>query len=142
MEKTIVSFIELEPINKYTLCLDTFQLRSDRSLVWLQKICFLILKKIKAYTINQETSFKRHCIKPGKFMETLFRQKESIRATFNLRPKDLFIGSEDYQELMGGEEINNIINFHSEYNIGREIMGLRVTIVPWMRGIIVVPPHI
>ncbi len=122
---------------------DSFAFREDKKYWWVQKTCFWILKKIGAYNQEQTFSYKKFTIDPQSFMERLFRQKSYITEEFNVKPSKLFIGDEDFSEMMSSKEIRQSLSFNATYNfnIGNEtkVMGLKVSIIPWMRGIIVMP---
>ena len=49
------------------------------------------------------------------------------------------VGGEDFQQLMGSPEIHNVLNFSAPIGWGREIYGLKVEVIPWMRGMVVLP---
>lgn len=57
--------------------------------------------------------------------------------------KTLLIGSENYAELMRGEIVNQRFDFRCELwredANGRKILGLNVQVIPWMRGMVVMP---
>ena len=76
-------------------------------------------------------------------MERLFRQNSYLQKEFNMKPSKLFIGTEDYTEIMGGDEMRQMLQFNTTYNFGdrygTHIIGLEVKVIPWMRGIIVMP---
>jgi hypothetical protein len=81
----------------------------------------------------------RHIIDSDVFMERIFKQQEHLLGYFNHKPKRLLIGSEDFSELMNSDEVRNVMMFNASYNYGREICGLQVEVIPWMRGILVMP---
>jgi hypothetical protein len=123
---------------------DAFELRRDKKYVWVQRACFWVLKKIGAYYIKHTISYSRIPIEPDKFMEKLFKQRVELEDIYYTRPSQLFIGAQDYEELMGSPEIRQMLQFNAQYWVKEEgyrpeIMGLSVTIIPWMKGILVMP---
>jgi len=123
---------------------DAFELRHDKKFVWLQRVCFWVLKKIGAYYLKHTVSYSRILIEPDKFMDKLFKQRCEMEGFYYSRPSRLFIGAQDYEELMGSSEIRQIMQFDAQYWVKEEgyrpeIMGLSVTIVPWMKGVLVMP---
>ena len=142
MEQT-VTFIALEDKVTYADLEDAYAFRKDRPAHWLQKICFYILKKLKAYHFKKTISVERHEINAKDFMERLFIQRRELQSYFNIRPTVLLIGAEDYKEMMGNKLVQQSLTFKTEYvyssrnrgNITKQIaLGLTVHVIPWMRG--------
>lgn len=134
LERTVSSFIDTEK----------FTFRPDKKWPWLQKICFAILRKLGANSIGEVVKIERRVIDSDKFISAIYKQKAEIKELFNMCPKHLFIGAEDYSVLMR-EEISTMpfdfratYAYNDEYN-RQQIMGLNVKVIPWMRGILVVP---
>lgn len=134
LERTVSSFIDTEK----------FTFRSDKKWPWLQKVCFAILRKLGANSIGEVVKIERRVIDSDSFMQKIFEQKNGIQTLFNISPKQLLIGAEDYAQLMR-EEISTMpfdfrarYAYNDEYN-RQQIMGLNVKVIPWMRGILVVP---
>ena len=74
------------------------------------------------------------------FAERLFRQKRAITEQFRREATTLWMGAEDYEELMNSPLIREQFYVHSSFNYGKhEIYGLTVNVIPWMRGILVMP---
>ncbi len=74
------------------------------------------------------------------FMDRLWKQKRSLVEDFRREPTTLWIGGEDYRELMNSPEVRQSFTVHAQFNYGRnEIYGLTVKVIPWMRGMLVMP---
>ena len=74
------------------------------------------------------------------FMERLWKQKRSLVENFRREPMTLWIGGEDYSELMSSPQVRQEFMVHAEFRYGRgEIYGLKVRVIPWMRGMLVMP---
>lgn len=77
------------------------------------------------------------------FMTRLWRQRRELVESFRREPTTLLIGGEDYQELMDSPQFKTAISFQARFNYERhEIYGLTVKVIPWMRGILVMPTRI
>jgi hypothetical protein len=139
MDKQIIEFIETEPLSVKYESEHTFQFRSDKGWKFIQRLCFWILDRIGAYKWVEEITYKRHTIDTGSFMEKLFRQMDELRGHFNRKPKRLLIGAIDFYQLMGGDPTEFPFEFRSEYSLNNQIYRLTVEIIPWMRGILVMP---
>ncbi len=142
MERTF-EYIETQAIKKLTEFKDGFEFRSDKKYHSIQKVCFWILIKIGAYRRESVVTYKRYTISPDSFMERLFRQNNYLQREFNVKPSELFIGAEDYAIMMGSDEMKQMLSFNATYShrdgYGSHVMGLRIHVIPWMRGIIVMP---
>lgn len=74
------------------------------------------------------------------FMDRLWKQKRALVESFRREPSTLWIGSEEYEELMGSPAVREAFMFHSDFSYGRrEVYSLTVRVIPWMRGMIVMP---
>ena len=120
-----------------------YQFNEKRGYVWLQKLLFWCLDKIGCEI--EEMAYKTRVIDADKFIKRLLAAESEVAAQIGYRqsPATLIIGSEDYAELMREEGFRHMVDFNAEYNYsnGRAttVCGMRVTIVPWMRGMVVLP---
>lgn len=119
-----------------------FQVRKDRPFLWLQRLCFWFLSRLGAYRLDDRVEMRRVAFNADKFMERLFQQKETLAREFNYHPDRLLIGAGDFEELMHETEIYSPFTFNANYYQSRQVYGLKVTVVPWMRGVLVVPNEI
>jgi hypothetical protein len=142
MDRTF-EYVETQTIGTLTEFRDGFEFRSDKKYHWIQNVCFWILRKIGAYRRENVFTYKRYTINPDSFMERLFKQHNYLQREFNIKPSELFIGAEDHAIMMGSDEIKQMLSFNATYNYrdgyGSHVMGLKIHVIPWMRGIIVMP---
>lgn len=74
------------------------------------------------------------------FMARLWKQKRALFDQFRREPATLWIGGEDYRELMSSPHIRESFQFSSSFNYGKhEVYGLTVKVIPWLRGMVVMP---
>lgn len=137
MKKQTIEFVEMMERRVRFDNTKAFQLRNDRPARWLQKVCFYILRKLRAFYIGESVIVERHTLDAKTFMERLFRQRDGIERFFNIRPTKLLIGAEDYAELMREVATMKMFSFRAEYGYGKEILGMTVQVIPWMRGCLV-----
>ena len=142
--KQTVTFIE--PHTKFKVVTDNnaFAVREDRPHVWLQKVCCWVLRKLGAYRVDTQTKIEYRTIDADTFMGRVAKQHASVFELLNRRPKELLIGAQDYAELMHEANTHFPFSFSASYVVGErgvaQIMGLKVRVIPWMRGVLVVPP--
>lgn len=118
---------------------DTFALRQDRPLVWLQKLCFAVLRRLRAYEISRTEEIVRYPINGRSFMERLLTQRRELSRELGIAPRTLLIGGEDYEELMCAPEVRHAFQFNAPYCRDISVYGLTVKVIPWMRGMLVMP---
>lgn len=139
MKNQIIEFVNFKEHRYPCENTDVFQFRKDRSAIWLQKACFFVLRELGAFHLYETVTIERHQLDARTFVERLFKQQEGIERFFNMRPTRLLIGSEDYAELMGELAATQMFSFRAEYVYAREILGMTVQVIPWMRGCLVMP---
>lgn len=139
MKRQTIEFVAMREVRTPFENTELFQFRKDRPVHWLQKTCLFVLRKLRAFHAGQTFTIERHSLDARTFMERIFKQQEGIEQFFNMRPTELLIGSEDYAELMNDIAATQMFSFRAEYGHGREILGLTVRVVPWMRGCLVMP---
>lgn len=136
-----VSFIYTTPSTKQLRSEESFKLKPVGKLHKLQELAWRFLtwcealEKVPAVT-KRETTFERYDIDTKEFIIRLIEQKRSLFNQYNLEGKTLLIGAEDYLELMGSTEVKSLLTF--EVN-KRTVVGLTVKIIPWMKGMVVMP---
>lgn len=142
--KQTVTFIEPHPKFKTVTDNNAFAVREDRPHVWLQKVCCWVLRKLGAYRIDTQTKIEYRTIDADTFMDRIAEQRASVFELLNCQPKELLIGAQDYAELMHEADIPFPFSFSASYAVGErgvaQIMGLKVRVIPWMRGVLVLPP--
>jgi hypothetical protein len=75
--------------------------------------------------------------------EFILHQYHGVRNLHYDDSLELIIGSQTYSELVHSENINSIMSYNYSANIntdqGPMVLGMKVTILPWMVGAIVIP---
>lgn len=133
-----IEFVTETETNVQNILEDAYELRKDRPHLWLQKLCCFVMRKLEAFHISETMTFTKHVIDTDLFMDRIITQKHYL---FSLKkhPTLLLIGSEDFAKLMCSPEVRESMYFMTEYMDHNTIHGLKVQIVPWMRGILVMP---
>lgn len=133
MQKQVVQFVQHEARRVRFEEHEKFTLRSDRPAVWLQRLCFIVLRKLGAFSHGETITVERRIVDCDKFMDAILIQMRSIEEFFNRRAQRILIGAEDYAALMHEE----MASFY--YTGRREFLGMKVQVVPWMKGVLVMP---
>lgn len=117
-----------------------YEFRAKAKAPWLQKACFWILGKLGAYAVSNTVTVERHSIDGKEFLTRLQEQQDNLFDYFGHRPSQLLIGGGDFQKLMGeARYTSQVFELQSEYMARGSVYGLTVKIIPWMKGMVVMP---
>ncbi len=109
---------------------------------WWQRQAWKFLRWCGALEQARELKIKvtRHVVNPDGFMEALYTQQRQLYDLFGKEASRLLIGSDDYSRLMCDPGvIGHGFNFDAQYSTARKVCGLTVEVIPWMRGMLVMP---
>jgi len=136
-----VEFIDWHTSTQMLPIPDGYRFKPQGRMQWLQRFAWWFLGKRHALEQAYEPTVKidRHHIDGDTFMERLFKQEESLLREFNREPQRLLIGSEDYAAMMSEPESRQYFTFDARYYKRNSIHGIAVTVVPWMKGMVVMP---
>lgn len=101
----------------------------------------LLLHRFKALEQAQEehVEYTRHVIDTNDVVERLIRQRINLLRGYNKEPTEVLIGSEDFAEMMNSPRFHHEQCFDATYYRSQQLMGLKVRVIPWMRGMVVMP---
>ena len=139
MRRYEVDFVATTETRLPTIVKDQFEFRKDKKCHLLQKALFWVLVKLGCYVRGEEVSFKRHTIDPTNFMENLFAQDKELVDIYHMEGKTLLIGPKEYSEMTDNPEVRQIFEFPTEYHYNGRVMGMSIKVIPWMKGMLVVP---
>lgn len=115
----------------------SFVLRKDRGWVWLQKICFKILRWIGAYELIKTETVTYTNLRSDKLKDKIV---EGIRSQGGYREgMVLTIGAAQWMELTDNRELMyeafsyDVTAFRDSRYPGR-ILGVKVEVIPWIDG--------
>lgn len=115
-----------------------FQYRDDRGWMWVQRACFGVLRKLGCFYQRGRTEIRMMQIDADTFMERLWEQKRQIFELFGKEGTTLLIGRTDYEDLMYDLPPNQVFEFMGTYHKPGQVMGLRIKVLPWLKGVVVV----
>ncbi len=142
MEAYTVEFVEPRSFTALVPALDAFKFKPSGRAQWLQRLAwrFLNWRGAMQQALEPKATFTRHVIDADRFIDRILKQKRSLFATFGRNSKRLLIGSEDYAELMCSPEVKmHHFEFSAEVGYSGAIYGLKIEVIPWMRGAVVMP---
>lgn len=72
-------------------------------------------------------------------VENIFKKKSDLMRNFHKDGQRILIGGADFQELMATPFISTQFMFSAQCNSSYGILGMNIEVIPWMRGMIVMP---
>ena len=150
MREDIVSFVETIPTRCPWVHNDTFSFQPKRGWVLLQKACFWFLKRIGCFHFSEFTTIRRVDVDRAASMHEIMRQQVSLAQSLGRGGELLLIGAADWEEMLCQRALDyNPMRFDGEYIVPRIRDGggppsydrktMRVCVIPWMRGMVLVP---
>lgn len=125
---------------------NAFSYNEKKGWAWLQRLCFRFLRWRGCQHRQTVTTFTRRRIDPDRVVEALFEQKCAVKEMLGRGGEVVIIGTEDYAQMMRESVLGSPLCFSARYNHGagghRTAMGLRVVVVPWISGMVVLPREI
>ncbi len=137
-----IHFIDVRHSLEAVLMPDAFRFVPKGRFQWLQRVAWKLLHRMGALDQAYDSRMKveRRVIDADTFMERLYQQRGSLFREFDRQGKRLLIGAEDYAELMREAAMSQPFSFSAElFGPNRQVMGLTVDVVPWIRGVAVMP---
>lgn len=105
----------------------------------LQKLCFWIVHQIGCFSYDKTVSFTRHIVEPDRVVKYIHEQKVHLLDLYHYEGERILMGAKEYEKIVGDKEVMRIVTFNGQYGFGQSILGLKITIIPWMSGILVLP---
>lgn len=142
MQRQMVQFVAQERFMEMAAMLDAFKFVPKGRMQWLQRLAWRFLNRQGAMeqAYEPKVTVTRHLVDDSDFIRRLEKQQRNLLQEFNREGRRLLIGSEDYAELMGSLEVQrHHFMFPAEACRGDSILGLKVEVIPWMRGMLVMP---
>ena len=139
MRRDVIQFVNMQRITVPMVSDDEFQFRDDLKHHWLQKACFWILRKIGAYRKFGSEVVETINVQPESVLTQIFRQREELEDVHFTDASQIIIGGDDYMEMMSSPEIRQYMEFGADVYSPKGIIGLTIKVVPWMKGIVVIP---
>lgn len=128
-----------------------YEFKPKQGWVRLQRFLFWLLGKIGARHTFMVTSHKRVVVNRESFEKAIWSQISYIHDYMNVRPTTVLMGPEDFTRLANSDKpvlTLTTFNFNVDIEVrkvnpmgyGRKVFGLKCYVVPWMSGILVLPP--
>ena len=129
---------------KYITRPDLYEYSPNKRLKWLQRTCFWILNKLHCNHIDRVVAYKAQRVDTDRFMHQLLEAKADFIRRLEDNPSTVLMGAEQYDDLIKADDrLTQPLGFTSQYDYHDghtlKIMGLKVIVIPWMDGMVLVP---
>lgn len=109
-------------------------------MTWLTRLRGWLIEKLGGDDPWKKIKVARIPVDGDTVIKRLIKQRRDLTDKFRQEPMEIWMGAEDYEELMGSPTIRQYMNVQSSFNWGRhQVLGLTVHVIPWMDGAIVMP---
>ncbi len=133
-----ISHVPFTHQDSYTYC-------PEKGWKVLQKISLWLLRKLECFhsSLHEEVSYVQ-CDKDT-LIESIIKQEREVWEACGHAPERVYIGRDDFMEILSLRECpHDFFSIGVDYEIGVDrkvyrIRGMPVSVVPWMRGVLVVP---
>lgn len=99
-----------------------------------------MLRKIGANVVMDQVAYRVVRVDTDDVMKKLLIAHRAAIDVLARRPGTLFIGAQDFSDLMGLDASRSIVQFNARVKWGERgqysIRGMRVVVVPWMTGVL------
>jgi hypothetical protein len=138
-------------ITYYVPSKDKYSYTIQPKFKWLQKLAYWYLRKAKSlkYAMEEYTEITLHEFPVDKFTESILSQIDYLHRKFNKMPTEVWMGVETFRDICLYSSKNSDYQshmFHVDLYFGidgrRFLHGMRVRILPYMTGILVIPPDV
>ena len=128
-----------------------FAFQQSKKHHWLQKLAIWVLTKLQCYANVKENYLETYTIDKEKIVQLIMSQVRGVHMFYGMPPLQILIGSKTYHEFMGEQDSMSMLRNidcsgyykfseqNSNGDVRTQILGIDVTIVPTMDGVIVLP---
>lgn len=124
---------------------DVYCIRPDKGYVWLQRLCCYVMHKLGAFARAGSVDYQQIHFDGAEFIARLLKQKSNLLTQYNMKPTRLLIGARDFSEMMCLPDIRHMVSFDTNmvqsYYERNMVCSMRVTVIPWMTGVLVLPDN-
>lgn len=138
--------VALHAVNRPTYGAPAYRFREGGKLPWLQRLCFWVLDRIAPAEPVVTSTIHFEAAKIARVLEMVEDQFQTVVIATGRPPTRLLIGARNWRDMTKDPELPFHVEGDGPYRytsyssgIRDKVMRLHVEIVPWMRGIVVLP---
>ena len=148
-----VQFVQIRREIQSSFLSNIYQFRQDRPCRWLQKAAFWILGKLSCFAIQHQTVSAYDVVDTHKLVDSLWKQQQATFEFYHhIKASCLLVGPQEFNELMS-LDVTHPLSINTQYmwaDVVHDRWGMpspphvtrnqmRVTVIPWMKGFLVLP---
>lgn len=137
MRTQTVEFVQYRERVQMVLMPDAFE-PQDFRWKWVKRVVAWLFRKLGKNAREPSVTYERIVIHPDDLIERLYAQMNAL-LDLDREPRRVLIGAETLAELMSCPRLQDIRGIACEYSCNRTICSLTVTVIPWMKGLLVMP---
>jgi hypothetical protein len=114
--------------------------------VWLQSLCVRVLKNLGCIAVLNRIDTVKHTIDCQKILDRVWEQKQGVHSFFRTgSPCAVLMGPDEFREccLDSHQPVGVFdfpVRFRGEYGGRPTVFGLKIIVVPWISGVVILPP--
>lgn len=141
MHRQFVHFTEMKPFSEIHERPEAYAVRTDKPMVWLQKLCVKVLNKLGAHAQETLTTYNSiRVFDTTDIVNRIYDRVKYAHYNYNTRITTIVMGADDFAELMNAPEARYFFDFTARGKYGDGRFGeFDIRVVPWMSGIVVLP---
>ncbi len=136
----IYQWYETKISNKVVKIHNAYSFNQEKRMKWLQKLCIWTLQKLRCNHFYDDQVVKRYALETDDLMKVVRSQALELRKQGYEGQLEIFMGEEDYTELIINPEMHRYVTVDLSRNVPRQVLGLTLYLMPHVkRGMFVVP---
>lgn len=129
-----IKFVETSLVPRYAMGKEVpHQVNKNGSMVWMQSLCCWVLNKLNT---SNDIVFTEHVVDVSNLVDVIYNQIREVGKNYHVDTRRILMGAEDFSELCSTTMVRHLITITAH---SRAFGGLEITVIPWMKGILVLP---
>lgn len=122
------------------ISLDHWRFAPRKRWAWLHRVAWWFLRKTGGVSnaMKETVEYKQIVIDRQRVSEQIMAAIDELHIA-HIKPMRVYMGPDQFDEAM--MEMRGGYTFDVRMGYNREIFGLPVTVIPWMRGVLIVPEN-
>jgi hypothetical protein len=139
MKNQKVLFLSTAERTKLVSIKDRFAFNEKIGWLWVQRLLFYILEKLGCQAYDEVLDVQRHIINPKSTVEHIAEQYAEALSLYAYKGEYLLIGPEQYAQFTHNVPLWDLYSFDGPYSTRNGEFKMKIVVIPWMDGILVVP---
>ena len=111
---------------------------------WRQRVAGMAWRLLKRWGCLTEATYEKYVTEtvtfnPSNLIESILKQRMECMRDWGTMPTQIILGDEDFAQFRMEAGRTGLMQFTMDGHGRQEFNGMRIVVVPWMRGVVVVP---